>query len=277
VTGYRARRIREQLERNPRLDRDAHRRLQLDVYSGRAAKCVPALIAILSGRREERIQQAVGKLHDWDFHARSDSIAAAVFSVFFTHWCRGIASERVPAESVELVASAAGPLAVRLLCHDDPGWFVSRQRDEVVGTAFQSALDELRNRLGDDIEQWRWGRLHQLAQRHFLSGRGDLGQLLDHPRLEMDGDAHSVNSAVPDASYTVWLGAGYRFIAELADPRAGWWSIEVGGASGHPGSPHYSDQLSRWRAGELYYTPLRGTLEGQTLTLVASARQPREV
>jgi penicillin amidase len=37
-------------------------------------------------------------------------------------------------------------------------------------------------------------------------------------------------------------------IADLADSTA-LWMIEVAGASGHPGSPHYDDQIRPWLAG----------------------------
>ena len=59
-----------------------------------------------------------------------------------------------------------------------------------------------------------------------------------------------------DANHHSWLGAGYRMIADLSDPAAGLWAIEVGGASGHPGSPHYTDQVAPWLAGAYHYTPL---------------------
>ena len=45
-------------------------------------------------------------------------------------------------------------------------------------------------------------------------------------------------------------------IADLADPAAGLWAIEVSGASGHPGSPHYDDEVRPWLTGVYHYTPL---------------------
>lgn len=267
VTGYRARRIREQIDSQPQMSASAHRQLQLDVFSGRAALSVPPLVACLAKDADPRVQRAANNLKSWDYHVRADSVPAAIFNVFFVHWCRAVAAERLPREAVELVSAAAGPLAVRLLGNDDLGWFVTKDRSSAILLAFRAALDELANRLGPDMDQWAWGRLHVLLQKHFLAARGDLGQLLDHKRTPMGGDGHTVNSSTPDPNYAAWLGAGFRFVAELADPQAGWRSVESGSASGHPGSPYYADQLPTWHTGELYYTPLRGRVDGSTLTL----------
>jgi len=128
-------------------------------------------------------------------------------------------------------------------------------------------LRELNDRLGADIEQWSWGRLHVLAQKHFLSKRGELGRLLDHSQLALGGDGHTINSSSPDDKHAAWLGAGYRFIADLADPQGGWWSVEAGSTSGHPGSPHYDDQLRSWYSGALYYIQLHGEVDGPQLIL----------
>jgi len=107
-------------------------------------------------------------------------------------------------------------------------------------------------------------------QRHFLWGRGELGQLLNQRSLPLGGDGHTINSSSSDATHAAWLGAGFRFIAELSDPQAGWWSVESGSTSGNPGSPHYQDQLDTWYQGKLYYTALRGEVEGPTVTLKGS-------
>src|SRR5262249_22246561 len=96
-----------------------------------------------------------------------------------------------------------------------------------------------------------------LLQKHFLSARGDLGMLFDRSGLPVPGDGVTVNSGSPDASHAAWLGAGYRMVADLADPECGMWSVEVGSVSGHPGSTHYDDQQPTWAAGELHYLALK--------------------
>ena len=174
---------------------------------------------------------------------------------------------RMSAETMELVAANAGGLAVQLLNDDVLGWFEPGERVIAARSALAAALDELTTRLGPNMNDWRWGRLHVLLQKHFLSGRGELGKLLDRSGLSLGGDGHTVNSSTPDANHAAWLGASFRMVADLADSRHGLWSIDIAGESGHPGSRHYDDQLQPWHRGELRYTPLNGDVEGETFLL----------
>src|SRR5262245_36661410 len=70
-------------------------------------------------------------------------------------------------------------LAANLLVDNFCKWFQYQDRVQAIDAAFQSAIDDLTGRLGNDMSTWQWGRLHTLGQTHYLSGRGDLGKLLD--------------------------------------------------------------------------------------------------
>jgi len=267
-TGHRAKRIRELIEERPKLSREDCQRMQMDVMSSRAWTVVPALVALLEKDADERVRQAVATFKGWDYVLKKDSVQAALFNVFLAQWCKAVAAERFGPETAGFVAAMVGGLAIRLLTGDSAGWFHGARREQAVRSAFVAALDVLTQRLGPDMNEWQWGRIHTLTQKHFLSGRGDLGQLFDRSGLPLDGDGHTVNSGTPDPTFAVWLGAGYRMVADLADPRAGMWSIEVASTSGHPGSPHYDDQLQPWSAGQFHYIALDdGPVDGPTLVL----------
>jgi penicillin amidase len=240
------------------LTREDGQEFQQDLYSGRAAECVPALLALLADDPHPRVRRAADFLKAWDFRVVPDSIAAALFNVFFSRWCRHVAAERFPAGQAEVVAANAGGLAARLLAGDGAGWFAQQDRCAAVRRTFREALDELADRLGPDVATWTWGRLHTLVQRHFLSGRGDLGQLLDRSGLPVGGDGTTINSSTSDAGHAAAMGAGYRMVADLADPDHGLWMVEVGSVSGHPGSPHYDDQLTLWAEGGYRYLSVDG-------------------
>jgi penicillin amidase len=119
-----------------------------------------------------------------------------------------------------------------------------------------AALDELAARLGPDVGGWTWGRLHILVQRHFLSGRGDLGQLLDRSGAPAPGDSTTACNTTPDPNHAAHMGASYRMVADLADPERGLWTVSIPGVSGHPGSPHYDDQVGPWAEGRCRYWAL---------------------
>jgi penicillin amidase len=257
------------MQSKPQWSRDDCRRLQMDTYSRRAARGLPALLQQLWKAEDPRVRRAALTLSGWDLHVDADSVPATLFNAFFQHWCKTVASARLPADQAALATGNAAGIAARLLQDDPHGWFTTTPREQAMQAAFVSALDELTTRLGPDMSTWTWGRLHGLLQKHFLSGRGDLGELMDLPRIPVCGDGVTVCAGTFDAGYQTWLGAGYRMVADLADPQCGIWSVEVAGASGQPGSPNYSDQVEPWNAGRLYYLPLMGKLDGEVLALNA--------
>jgi penicillin amidase len=105
--------------------------------------------------------------------------------------------------------------------------------------------------------------------RHVLSGRGELGQLLDRGGLPVKGDGITVCNTGYDPNYLAPMGANYRMIADLASSPPGLWVVDAQGQSGHPGSPHYGDQLVEWISGR-YLSLDRGEVArtiGATLKL----------
>ncbi len=265
-SGQRARRLRLQIDAKRVWSRADCSRLQQDVYSGRAGQGIAPLLAVLDGSSDPRVSLAASYLRGWNYHVRADSVPALLFNVFFANWCRTVCRERLPAQIAAAVAGQPVGLAGRLLAGDAGCWF-RRGRTEAIRETFVAALDDLTSRLGPDMATWTWGRLHVLTQPHFLSGRGELGELFDLTSTPCAGDSATVNAAIMNENFAAFLGAGYRMVADLADPDAGLWQIEVAGVSGHVGSAHYGDQIEPWSAGELHYLPLKGDIGGTVLIL----------
>lgn len=292
--GYRAIRVRQMLEARPKFCRDDFARMQQDSVSLRAAACVPALLAVLqraldcdakpqacgtlevtageSGGGEMRsslhaLRTAVEYLAAWDFRMEPDRVAAAIFNVFFLRWCQRVADERFTGETSVLLAGAVAGLATELLSEDKSGWFAAEAadsalvREAAIVQTFLATLEALSEKLGPDPIGWAWGRLHTLEQKHVLTGRGDLGLLLDRGGRPVRGDSVTVCNTGQTGDTALPMGAGYRLLVDLADPHGGLWAIDAGSESGHPGSPHYDDQVEEWLTARYHrLTVARGDL-----------------
>jgi penicillin amidase len=288
-SGHRALRIRQMLEGQPRFRRQDFARMHQDSVSVRAIDCVPALLEVLeraeppatgvenrnstasaSNRGDHQksfskalqFHHAIEHLAVWDCRMEPDRVAASIFNVFFARWCERVAQERFPPAEAAFVAGAIGGLAGELLRGDARGWFrggrgtLRDPRAAAIVEVFFDTLQFLTEKFGPELIDWGWGRLHTLEQKHFLSGRGDLGQLLDRGGVCVRGDYITVCNTGQSPDFTAPSGAGYRLIVDLADPDAGLWAIDAGSESGHPGSPHYDDQLPEWRAARYHYVAL---------------------
>ncbi len=94
---------------------------------------------------------------------------------------------------------------------------------------------------GPDPVRWRWGDLHRAARVHPLTGAID--------SVPMGGDADTIQAAgygwQAGHPFTVTSLSVYRQVVDFGASRPATFVIP-GGASGDPGSAHFSDQLGRW-------------------------------
>ncbi len=263
-SGLRARRIRQMIEAADPLTGMDCQRMQYDVLYLRAVQGVPALVQLLDGDQDERTAHAAALLNGWDHRMDEGSAAAAIFEVFFTRWVRRVADERFTSESESVALGDPGAftagglagLALELLSADEPGWFGEHDREEAIRETFSAALAELSERLGTEMAEWNWGRLHTLTHEHYLSARGDLGSLLDRGGEPVSGNGFTVCNTGSAASYLSRSGAGYRMVVDLAESPPRLWAIDAAGESGAPGSAHYCDQLNDWIGGRYHELPL---------------------
>jgi penicillin amidase len=254
--GLRARRIREMIEGKDTLSRDDFAAMHQDALSLRAVRCLPELLKILAAATQPRLREAEARLRAWDGRMEPDRVGATLFDVFFSHWVRAVVGEPFDQATASFVAAGANGLSASLLAEEPGSEAASGKREQTVLAAMNSALDWLADRLGPDMAQWNWGKLHVLRLRHILSGRGDLGQLLDHGGLPVPGDMHTVCNTGLGPAFEARTGAGYRLIADLAMSPPQLWAVDAQSQSGHPGSPHYGDQLQPWLRGEYHPLPL---------------------
>ena len=105
-------------------------------------------------------------------------------------------------------------------------------------------------REGDGVE----GRKRRLTR--VRPGHADLSGLFKYDRT----DARDILERASARETTARVAAGAvarRMLADLGDAEATLWAVDAGSESGHPGSPHYDDQLATWMAGGYHAIRLR--------------------
>jgi penicillin amidase len=225
-------------------------------------------LAGLEGR-DHTERRALEQLRAWDRVMDADSTAAAIYVVTRDHVGRALARQpRLAPLRRPVAGEPVGtfqPLELRLwtllpglLAADDttllaPGatW------DTLLADALSAAVAELRTRLGDDVDTWRWGTLHRCAPNHPLVGDDPArAARLNPPPVEVGGEWDTVFAAAHPAGYGfgVTTASVARYVFDLADWDESRWIVPLG-ASGEPTNPHFADQQEAWAAGEL--VPMR--------------------
>jgi len=141
---------------------------------------------------------------------------------------------------------------VPLLMNDSSIWYDDvRTKDQVethqqiFDRAFDSTIVSLRRQLGDDAQQWKWGRVHTIEHAHPLGRQKPLDKFFNVGPFPVAGGSETMNNAgfdlSPDGVYKTKYGPALRRTLDFADPEHGQ-SILPTGQSGNFMSRHYDDQ-----------------------------------
>lgn len=236
---------------------DTFASMQNDVYSGRAARGTPALLAALAGSDDPLTVKALDILRSWDHRLPIDSAGGAIFYVFFWRWHHNVVRVRFQEHHAVIVQDSGQGLSSALLHANEHHWFASDEaRITTIRQSFAEALGYLVEKLGPDPQGWRWGDLHTLGATHPAASTPLQHEILDMPQRPHPGGSATLSSALylPPGTFQNKIGASYRIISSL-DPRSETWTVTWPGHSGHPGSPHYGDQVAMHRDGEYTRIP----------------------
>jgi penicillin amidase len=124
-------------------------------------------------------------------------------------------------------------------------------------TALDTALRDLTEAYGGNVESWRWGDAHVARHDHAVLGGVPLLSWIVNIRQSTSGGDHTLQRArfasEGDMPFANVHAAGYRGVYDMADPNSSLFVTSTG-QSGHPLSRHYDDLGDLWRRGE--YIPM---------------------
>jgi penicillin amidase len=174
-------------------------------------------------------------LLNWDCNITMDSRVALIYEVWIEHLHHALLPKGV--ESVRL--------APDVLLNEIES---SPEKEGLLAKTLKTSLAEIRERLGSDQDEWKWGNLHKVHFEHPLRMAS-----LELPEHSRPGDGYTVD-ATGGPNYSQTTGASYREVLDLSD-----WDrsimTNVPGESGNPGDPHYGDLIDAWAAGQYHPLP----------------------
>jgi penicillin amidase len=256
------------------------------IHADRVSIPARAFVQVLAQLQPADPQVAAARdvLLQWDCSMDRESVAAALYGVAKTYWLRDVVEAALGRFAREALGSSGigrgAPThatqiyerAVTAMAQGDPSPLPPGQTWlGLVASALQRAVAELRERLGEDMRLWTWGRVHHTRPRHPLSRVfPEFASLLDPPPVPAGGDGDTPQqggSWGPERFVLTSLSVN-RYIHDPSDWRRSRWIVPLG-ASGHPGSPHYADQAELWA--EVQTIPQ--LWDWQDITAAAETRQ----
>ncbi|MCH7938612.1 MAG: penicillin acylase family protein [Candidatus Marinimicrobia bacterium] len=268
-------RITELLAERERHSLESTMAIQTDLLSIQARELVPYLLAAHSpdpgGQSPSgHTAEALERLAAWDFVMGTESVPATIFNAWFGHLVAAIyrdEMDRAGDQVYDYYTRMAGYLPMRniprLLRQGASPWFDNLDTpqvetgDDCIRLALAAALADLEQSLGGRMSRWQWGRVHTLTHPHDLAKSGTLGRLLDawlgldvgpFPAAGANATVNPGHFKLSDP-FQVTAGPSVRRVIDIGE-----WDNSLivlpTGQSGHPFSPHYSDQAQLFVDGQ---------------------------
>ena len=257
-------RIQEMLTEKEQLGPEDFEKMLSDVLMIMARDWVPLVIKSLKDTELSKTEkQALKQLEEWDFVARHNQAAPAVFNVFMNYLAENTFKKRLGPDLYEyyVVGDKNIPFNVlrELIQKGESPWFDDPDTPEKEGLnyvlvkSFKDSATFLEETLGDDIQNWEWGKIHTLTIYHPFGKKSPiLGKIFNIGTFPVSGSIFTVNPTYFKISKSFEVqggGASLRHIIDFADMNNSK-RILPGGISGNFMSPHYDDQFELWLAGE---------------------------
>lgn len=256
ATPSRIDRIREMLETKEKLGIDDFKAMHSDWKSKTGEKMTPVFIQSLRKQTNlnETEQAAFNKLKSWDYNLTRESQAASIFEILYRRSMENLVKDEL---SPELFRGMSGQkmllenLMINLLAEGKSEWIDNvmteevESFDDVVVLSFQETVEELTTALGNNVDEWNWGKIHSFTLSHPLGVVDILNKALKLNRgpFEVPGSYHTVcpYSYSFTNLYETVHGASHRHIYSTQN----WDESETvipTGTSGIPASDFYLDQ-----------------------------------
>jgi len=257
-------RIQEMLEEKEKLGPKDFESMQNDLLIVMARDWVPLIAAALENKQLlETEAQALEKLKNWDFRAGKDQVESSIFNVFLNYLPENTFKSRLGDElyGYYLTGDKNIPFNVlrEFIQNGKSRWFDNPETPEtevmndVLAKSFKDSIHYLEDTLGDNVQDWQWGKLHTLTIYHpFGKKSALLGWFFNLGPFQASGSIFTVNPTYFKISKGFQVQGGsssFRRIIDFANPKNSK-SILPGGISGNFMSPHYDDQLKLWMEGK---------------------------
>jgi penicillin amidase len=161
---------------------------------------------------------------------------------------------------------ASTPLSAlsHLLKNPDSEWFDDwktperETRDDCIRKSVSDALSDLKTRLGGELKEWQWGRLHTVTFGHVFGVNKLLAGFFNVGPFPVGGSHATVNVGQYFLAhpYESVVGPSMRQIFDLADIND-TRTVLPPGQSGQVFSQHYKDQVMLWLNGGYKIRPMQ--------------------
>jgi len=185
-------------------------------------------------------------LKKWNGNMSSNSISATVFSFWFQEIIK--IQPKLPIN----YQNFPNPLFIidqlkkngKFICLNK-----KKNITDVLYILFKKAIVNIKNILGNNIEKWKWGKIHQAKFINPIFGKIWGIKYLWNRKISTEGNAYTINASPYDENFIQKAGPVYRQIIDLNKKNKSYFICPLG-QSGNPFSKNYDNMLKFWKLGK---------------------------
>jgi penicillin G amidase len=257
---YRQRRLIELLDApGPKSD-DDHWRFQRDDLNVMAGKIAPIMASALKAKKDT--EELGNILASWDFRDDLAKAAPTIFQETYRNFARLVYEDKLGPQLTSAVLNSPYFWQERLqrmvLAGSSSFEKPAGPNQKDVGELFRKAALQAKQRLsvtlGNDPQQWTWGRAHQVEWLNPIRREGFGKSLLGAEILPMGGSGETLYRASYqfDKPFDIVEFASLRMVADLGDPDK-ILAVLPGGVVGRTFHRHQKDQIEPFMKGDKVY------------------------
>lgn len=248
---YRAMRIEAMIKAKGSLSVQDMRDIQADVTTIPGQELAGYLVRLAPV--DERGKKALEALRGWDGRLTTDTVAGSIVEATMIRAMRNTFGDEL-GDLVERYMGPGVPVLLRLLPQTDSPWWDNvttpqkETRDDILLLSLNQALDDLTARLGNNMADWHWGKLHTATFAHPLGSVQPLNLVFNKGPYANGGSGFTPNNAAYSLkTFSQSIVPSYRQIIDLSDLNRSLFQHTTG-QSGNPFSKHYADFIEDWVA-----------------------------
>jgi len=236
-----------------------HQRDDLNVFARRIA---PIMVSALLSNPETAEMAHI--LKAWDYHDRVDGNAATIFQTIYRQLAKLTYEDELGPELAATMLDSWYFWQERfetMVLAGDSKWFditSTENKKETLADLMQlaalNAKKELAGKLGNDVKNWTWGKVHQIVYTNPIRRKGIGKEWLGGGSHPMGGSGETLYRALYDFNKPdeIKYSAALRMVADLADSEK-VLAVINGGVTGRTFHPNFKSQIKAYHSGEKLY------------------------
>ncbi len=250
--------FRETIESDDKITIAMIKGVQNEIYSRQAKSLVPHFLKVLQSVPDHSNLQTffIDNLEQWNYSMNKKKIAPTIYNMCVVRLMEQIFKDEMGDSLFSFFTETPEAIAASLTNINETTWIddirttENENLDSIILRSLDVAYQSLVQKYGDIVDDWRWGKVHQMYYVHELGKEYPDNWVFNIESVSLNGANCTIDNSAYEVRrlFNVAAITTCRGIVDLSHIENSQMIISVG-QSGQPLDEHYKDQFLLWQKG----------------------------